>query len=235
MSKISVLTCYDYSFAKAVDGLLDYVLVGDSVNMVVYGQESTANTEFKKIYYHTQAVARGIKKESKTKIIADLPKNSLVNIKTLFNSAKNLTKAGADFLKIENNPQLINKLSTKNYKVFGHIGYTPQTDSRPTKKGINIQESEDLIKQALEIQEAGAVGIFLELVDAKTSKIITQKLQIPTIGIGSGKDTSGQVLVLYDLIGLYPDFKPSFVKTQEDFQTRIKTAVNKFIEDINLM
>jgi 3-methyl-2-oxobutanoate hydroxymethyltransferase len=164
-----------------------------------------------------------------------LPKNSLVNIKTLFNSAKNLTKAGADFLKIENNPQLINKLSTKNYKVFGHIGYTPQTDSRPTKKGINIQESEDLIKQALEIQEAGAVGIFLELVDAKTSKIITQKLQIPTIGIGSGKDTSGQVLVLYDLIGLYPDFKPSFVKTQEDFQTRIKTAVNKFIEDINLM
>ena len=229
-AKISVLTCYDYSFAKAVDGLLDYVLVGDSVDMVIYGRSNTTETEFKKIYYHTQAVARGLSSRSKTKLIADIPKTSLVSQKILFNSAKNLIKAGADYLKIENNPQLIQKLSTRGYKVFGHIGYTPQTDSKPTKKGLTQNEVETLTRQALEIQEAGAVGIFLELVESNLAKNITEKLKIPTIGIGSGKHTSGQVLVIYDLLGLYPDFKPSFVKAEDDFKTRIKEAVKKFVQ-----
>jgi 3-methyl-2-oxobutanoate hydroxymethyltransferase len=228
--KISVLTCYDYSFAKAVDGLLDYVLVGDSVDMVVYGEKSTQDTSLQKMQNHTKAVSKGLKK---TKLIADIPKESLISLKVLLNSAKKLTEAGAEFLKIENNPEFIHKLSTCGYKVFGHIGYTPQTNLKPKKTGVNNLEKLRLVKQSLEIQEAGAVGIILELVEDKTAQIITEKLKIPTIGIGSGKNTTGQVLVLYDLIGLYPDFTPPFVKKQLHMQGIVKEAVRGYLEDIN--
>ena len=227
--KITVLTCYDYSFAKAIDGILDYVLVGDSVEMVVYGEKSTTSASLDKIYEHSKAVRKGL---LKTKLISDIPKDSLSSPESLLKAAQKLKQAGADFLKIENNPQLIHSLSNIGYSLFGHIGYTPQTVTEPTLFGKNESEKVELLKQALEIQEAGASGIFLELIEKETAKIITEKLKIPTIGIGSGKDCSGQVLVLYDILGLYPDFKPSFVKQYEKLSDKVKTAVKNYSQDV---
>lgn len=235
--KISVVTCYDYWSAQIIDETnVDAVLVGDSASMVMHGFESTVNAEIEMMRYHVAAVKRGLKNKF---LIADLPfLEHRKGFEQLILSIDKLMKAGAQAVKIEGaegNIEMINQLTSTGIPVMGHLGLTPQSVHQ--FGGFKLQGKEEaaskkIFEDAVQLQQAGCFSIVLEMIPSALAKKITDELEIPTIGIGAGLDTDGQVLVLQDLLGMNKNFNPKFVRKYLSGFELIKDALNNFSTDI---
>jgi 3-methyl-2-oxobutanoate hydroxymethyltransferase len=231
--KISMLTCYDASFASLMDRCgVEVLLIGDSLGMVCNGHTSTLPVTVAEVAYHTAAVARGSKSAM---ILADMPFGSYATPETAFNNAVQLIQAGAHMVKLEGGAWLadtVRFLTERSVPVCAHLGLTPQ--SVHTLGGYKVQgktiESADILKaDALKLQAAGAAMLVLEAIPTQLGKEVTDLLTMPTIGIGAGPDCSGQVLVMHDLLGVFPGRKARFVKNFMEGQTSIDAAVSAYV------
>ncbi len=235
--KISMVTCYDFTFAKLVErSEMDTILVGDSLGNVIKGQPTTIGVETSEIAYHVKAVRKGAPSPF---LVADMPFGSYqTSIEKGMENAVELMKAGAEAVKVEGGQevaQLISRLVSFGIPVIGHVGLTPQYVNKFGgfgKRGKTKEERDFIKRSALIVEEAGADMIVLESVPDKLASEITQELKIPTIGIGAGKETDGQVLVIYDLLGMDKNFNPSFLKKYCNLDDIITKALKEYIKDI---
>ena len=238
-TKISMLTCYDYPSARIIaDSTIDCVLVGDSVAMVVHGHDSTVMADMDMMLLHTAAVARGLTHQF---LISDLPflchKVSQANT---VQNVKKLIQAGAHAVKIEGGDadtcRTITHLVTAGVPVMGHIGLTPQSVLQLGGYKIQGREQEQaslIIQQAQALEAAGCFALVIECVPSQLAKQISETLFIPTIGIGAGVDTDGQVLVWHDMLGLQTEFKPRFVKHFAKGKEYLLTGINAYTKDVH--
>jgi 3-methyl-2-oxobutanoate hydroxymethyltransferase len=234
---IAMLTCYDASFARLLDDCgVDCVLVGDSLGMVIQGHTSTLPVTIGDIEYHVRAVARGTKRAW---LIADMPFGSYQGApQSAFDSAVRLMRAGSQMVKVEGGAWLaptIQFLVARGIPVCAHLGLTPQ--SVHTLGGYRIQGKSDaaadqVLSDALELQAAGASMLVLELIPAALAARVTSALTIPTIGIGAGVDCSGQVLVLHDMLDIFPGKKARFVRNFMTGAPDIATAVRSYVQAV---
>ena len=235
---ISVLTAYDATFAKLVSECgVEIILVGDSLGNVIQGHRSTVPVTMDDMCYHTQCVARG---NQGALLIADMPYMAYATVEQTLSNATQLMQAGANMVKVEGGEWLyesIEKLTERGIPVCGHLGLTPQ--SVDALGGFKVQGREEasakkLVEDALALEKAGAKILVLECVPSKLAKEVTEKLSIPTIGIGAGVDVDGQVLVLHDMLGLNSDFKPKFVKNfmAEDQNNNVQEAIKSFVSQV---
>jgi 3-methyl-2-oxobutanoate hydroxymethyltransferase len=235
--KISMITCYDACFGKIVDkSSIDAVLVGDSVAMVLHGYDSTLHATPEMMQAHTSAVARSVKNKF---IVADMPFLSFRKGKTeALDVAGSLMKSGAHAVKIEGlkgHEDVIEHLIDSGIPVMGHLGLTPQSVMQ--LGGHRIQgrieaEAHKIINEASELERLGCFALVLECVPEKLGTQVTQKLSIPTIGIGAGRFVDGQVLVLHDMLGAQPEFKPKFLKSYAQLHDFSLAALNNFDEEV---
>ncbi len=226
--KIAMLTCYDYSFAKAMDGV-DILLVGDSLGNVVLGYNRTKEVTMQDMLRHVEAVARGVKSSL---LIGDLPFGSYENEKDALHNSKLLMQAGADAVKPEGKVEIVNFLTKNNIPVMAHLGLLPQTAEKLGIVGKAGEEAKKILDEAKKMEQAGAFALVLECIPSALAKEITEAIKIPTIGIGAGKDVDGQVLVSYDMLGLFPDFEPKFAKKYLNLKEDIKKAVEEFSGEV---
>lgn len=234
---ICMVTCYDYWSAQIIqDSDIDAVLVGDSAAMVMHGYKSTINAEVNMMLYHIAAVRRGMDDKF---LIADLPflahrKNRRLTVEVV----DKFLKAGANAIKIEgadSNIEIIKYLVESGVPVMGHLGLLPQSINSIGSyrlQAADIESSEKLLSDAKELQDAGCFSIVLEMIPSDLAKEVTKALSIPTIGIGAGKYTSGQILVLHDLLGLSRDFNPKFLRKYLDGYNLIKKSLNQYSRDV---
>jgi 3-methyl-2-oxobutanoate hydroxymethyltransferase len=236
--KIPMLTAYDYVTAKMVDEAgVPLILVGDSLGMVMLGYESTIPVTMEEMIHHTKAVVRGA---TKALIIGDMPFMTYhVSISdALHNAAKFIQEGGAQAVKLEGGEvvaEKVRRLVDCGIPVMGHIGVTPQSKHQLggfKARGKVMEEAKKLLSDAHILEEAGAFAIVLECTPAPLSKLITQKLAIPTIGIGAGPDCDGQVQVISDILGLYTDFVPKHAKQYARLAGEIKNAVSSYISEV---
>ncbi len=235
--KIVMVTCYDYTSARIVEQSdVDMILVGDSAAMVMHGHNSTLPADVDMMAWHVAAVRRGAPKKF---IVGDLPflsyRRSLADT---VDAAGRLMRAGAEAVKlegIEGNEAAITHLVHSGIPVMGHLGLTPQAVNQLGGfhvQGGNDADRERIKREALACQQAGCFALVLECVPESLAAEITASLSIPTIGIGAGADTDGQVLVLQDLLGLNTDFKPRFVRTYMDGGSQWLDAFNRYAADV---
>jgi 3-methyl-2-oxobutanoate hydroxymethyltransferase len=236
--KISVITCYDYPSAKLVANTdIDCVLIGDSVAMTVHGFESTIHAHIDMMCLHTQAVARGIGKQF---IVTDMPFLShRRDTQTSIEHALKLLHSGANAVKIEGADEFtcgqIQHLVESGVPVMGHIGLQPQSIlayGAYKVQGRQPDEAKRLIKEALRLQQIGCFAIVLECIPALLAADISEQLQIPTIGIGAGVATDGQVLVWHDLLALQKDITPKFIKIYCETGLQITQALQAYHQDV---
>lgn len=231
--KIAMLTCYDASFATLMDHCgVDILLIGDSLGNVCQGQSSTLPVTITDMAYHTACVARG----NKTALVAaDLPFGTYATKEAAFDNAVKLMQAGAQMVKIEGGEWLsetVRFLTDRAIPVCAHLGLTPQSVHQLggfKVQGKTAEAAERLKSDALALQVAGASLLVLEAIPSALGKEVTDKLTIPTIGIGAGVDCSGQVLVMHDMLGVFPGRKARFVKNFMDGETSIEAAVRAYI------
>ena len=237
--KITMLTAYDYSTAKYFDEAgVDSILVGDSLGMVVLGYDSTIHVTMNDMLTFTSAVARGAKR---CLVVADMPFMSYhLSIDEAVRNAGDLIKAGASAVKLEGATQhiinVVQRCVESGIPVVGHLGFTPQYLN--VLGGYKIQgktagKTEYILQQAIKLQEAGAFCVVLEMVPEESAKYITDNLNIPTIGIGAGRYTSGQVLVADDILGKFSDFTPKFARKYADLASVIKNAGESYVNDVH--
>jgi 3-methyl-2-oxobutanoate hydroxymethyltransferase len=231
--KITMLTCYDASFAALMDRCgLEMLLVGDSLGMVCQGHSSTLPVSIADVAYHTASVARG---NQTAVLVADMPFGSYATPEAAFNHAVQLIQVGAQMVKLEGGEWLaetVRFLTDRAIPVFAHLGLTPQSVHQfggYKVQGKTAQAAERLKAEALILQAAGASALLLEAIPATLGKEVTELLSIPTVGIGAGPDCSGQVLVMHDLLGVFPGRKARFVKNFMEGQTSIDAAVRAYI------
>ena len=236
--KIVMLTAYDAPTARILSEVgVDIILVGDSVGNSLLGYESTIPVTLDDIIHHCSAVSRA---KPDSLIVGDMPFMSYkVSVdQALENCAKMLQKGGAEAVKIEGAGRVVDIVSAvvdSGIPVMGHIGLTPQSIYELggyRVQGRTADGTEILIKQALALQEAGAFSLVIELVPDETAKAITKALDIPTIGIGAGPNCDGQVLVLWDMLGLFEDFKPKFLKKYANIASVIRNAVQEYSDEV---
>jgi 3-methyl-2-oxobutanoate hydroxymethyltransferase len=227
--KISVLTCYDYSFAKALDGIVDIILVGDSLGNVVLGFDRTKNVTMDDMIRHLCAVRSGA---PNTFIVVDLPFGSYDNEGDAIKNANILVKNGADAVKPEGRPDIVKALVKNGINVMGHLGLLPQTALKFNVVGKEKKDADEITRQAKEINKAGAFSLIIESIPSALAEKITKRITIPTIGIGAGDKCDGQVLVLYGLLGLFPDFKPRFVRQYLNLKEEIKKSAFNYSSDV---
>ncbi|MFR5264832.1 3-methyl-2-oxobutanoate hydroxymethyltransferase [Clostridium sp.] len=236
--RITMLTAYDYSMAKLMDNAgINGLLVGDSLGMVCLGYEDTLSVTMEDIIHHTKAVARGAKNSL---IVADMPFMSYQTsvYDAVVNAGRIIKEGHAQAIKLEGGLEVCDKIEAivkASIPVMGHIGLTPQSVNvfgGFKVQGKNEEAAKRIIEEAIAIEKAGAFAIVLECVPAKLAKIITDKLTIPTIGIGAGVGCDGQILVYQDMLGMYSDFKPKFVKQYENIGEKINSALTKYIEEV---
>ena len=231
-SKIVSLTAYSKNISKILDNYCDIILVGDSMANVLYGLSSTRKISLQNIIEHTLSVKKGIKKSL---LVVDMPKGTYETKKKAEKNAKLILKlTKCDAVKLESNNKnfsIIEMLVKKNIPVMGHIGYTPQFKNKFKIEGNNINKAKKLLKEALLIEKAGAFSIVLECLTSKASRLITNKLKIPTIGIGSSSYCDGQILVTDDMLGL-SGFYPKFVKKYANLNRIIEKAVKKYTREV---
>lgn len=238
MNPLVMVTCYDATFARLcakAEGI-DYLLVGDSVGMVVGGHDSTVPVTLDQMVYHTAAVKRGIGKVAGKKrptIISDLPFGTYENEMMAIQSARRLVDGGAEIVKLEGpKDRVVRALVSEGFSVCAHIGLTPQTIHDFKVQGKSVEEAARLKSEARLLEEAGAMMLVLEMVPASLAKEISDEMTIPTIGIGAGVHCDGQVLVLYDILGLNSDFHPKFLKKFLEGENSVLSALENFSRDV---
>ena len=228
--KISMLTAYDYCTARIVDETgIDIVLIGDSLGMVVLVFETTQKVTMQDMIRHTGAVARGIKN---TYVVADMPYNSYDNEEDAIKNAKLHIEAGADSVKNEKKPEIAKILVENGVNVMGHIGLTPQTITDFKVQGKNEEAAKQLKEESIALENAGCYALILECIPMQLAKEITELIKIPTIGIGAGPYCDGQVLVSSDMLGLFTDFKPKFVKRYAEISKEMKKGIENYNKDV---
>ena len=235
--KISILTAYEYSTARICDRAdIDILLVGDSAGMVVLGYASTMPVSMQEMMIFCGAVARGTKRAL---IVGDMPFGSYqVGPSVAVENAVQLIKAGCDAVKLEGSSEIIDTIEAivdAGIPVMGHIGLRPQTSSLwegYKLQGRTKEGASKLIEDANVLEKAGVFSIVLEMVASEVADAITKSLSIPTIGIGSGPSCDGQVLVLHDMLGIYEDIRPRFVKRYAELSKEIFDAVSSYNHDI---
>ncbi|MBX9742540.1 MAG: 3-methyl-2-oxobutanoate hydroxymethyltransferase [Chthoniobacterales bacterium] len=232
--KIACLTAYDYPSARILEETgIDLILVGDSLGMVVLGHPNTTEVTLGDIEYHLKAVRRAV---SNSILVADLPMGTTDSVEKAVESSLRLQAAGAEMVKLEGAlTSQIAAIVAAGVPVIAHLGMLCQqilTEKKYRIKGKTSEEATRILKEAHSVEKAGASALVLELVTPSLAQQITNELTIPTIGIGSGSHCDGQILVLSDLLGLQPWFRPSFVKPKADLATPFKQAVKEYISEI---
>ncbi|MCK5181677.1 MAG: 3-methyl-2-oxobutanoate hydroxymethyltransferase [Dehalococcoidia bacterium] len=236
--KIPMLTAYDYVTAKIVDEAgVPLILVGDSLGMVMLGYESTIPVTMEEMIHHTKAVVRGAKKAL---IIGDMPFMTYhISVSdALSNAARFIQEGGAQAVKLEGGEvvaEKVRRLVDCGIPVMGHIGLTPQSMHQLggfKVRGKVVEEARKLLNDARILEEAGAFAIVLECTPALLSELITQKLAIPTIGIGAGPDCDGQVQVISDILGLYTDFVPKHAKQYTTLLNIMSSAITEYYNEV---
>ncbi|MGB6327732.1 MAG: 3-methyl-2-oxobutanoate hydroxymethyltransferase [Halarcobacter sp.] len=234
--KLTMITAYDALFAKLFEEIADMILVGDSLNMSFAGRPDTLSATLEQMIYHTKAVCNGAPKAF---TILDMPFGTYINKDiALKNAVRVYQETNAAAIKVEggeDKASIVKHLTTNSIAVMGHIGLMPQyvrSEGGYKVRGKTLEDSEQLIRDAIAIEEAGAFAIVIEGVMSETAKKITEAINIPTIGIGAGNVTDGQVLVWSDMLGFFEDFKPKFVRHYMDGAQEVKNAVNQYRNDV---
>jgi len=234
--KIAALTAYDFPTAKLLDEAgIPFIHVGDTVGMVVLGYPDTTSVTLADIEHHMRAVARA---KPRAMLAADLPISTYKTADDAVANARRLVAAGADAVKAEGGQSIIEQVCAivaAGIPYCGHLGMLPQhvrEEGGYKIKGRNEAEHQALIRDAQLLEEAGAFALVLEIVTPAVAKDITQKISIPTIGIGSGPDCDGQILVTPDLIGAFPWFTPKFVKPKLNVAEQIRTAAREWKQSV---
>jgi 3-methyl-2-oxobutanoate hydroxymethyltransferase len=230
--RLACLTAYDYPTARLLDDCgIDLILVGDSLGMVVLGYPDTTTVTMADMLHHTRAVARGAQK---TFVASDLPAGSCTTPSLALENARLLRDAGADAVKIEGGLEclpMLEAILADGISVIGHLGMLPQRvieEGGYHIKGKSTAESDRLLRDAHALEQAGVSAIVLELVHPPLATLLTKELKGPTIGIGSGSDCDGQILVIHDVIGLFPWFRPKFAQPRADVASEIQRAAREF-------
>jgi len=234
---IVMVTCYDAAFARLAEMAdIETLLVGDSLGMVIKGENSTLGVSLEEVAYHVRAVRRGAPSPF---LIADMPFGSYQSsIEKGIESAVTLMKAGAEAVKVEGGSEtapLVERLTAIGIPVVGHIGLTPQYVNLfggYRQRGKSAAERELIAEGARRLVRAGAVMVVLEAIPERLAAEITSAVPVPTIGIGAGPDTDGQVLVLYDLLGMNSSFTPSFLKKYLDLERLVTTALARYRREV---
>lgn len=236
--KISMLTAYDFSFAKIFDAAgIDVILVGDSASNVMAGHETTLPITLDQMIYHASSVIRGV---NRSLVVVDMPFGSYQsNSKEALVSAFRIMKeTGAHAVKLEGGEEVlesVKRIIAAGVPVMGHLGLTPQSIYKfgtYTVRAKEEAEAEKLRRDAKLLEEAGCFAIVLEKIPAALAKVVSESLHIPTIGIGAGKYCDGQVLVMHDMLGINTEFKPRFLRQYLNLNESITNAVHQYIHDV---
>jgi 3-methyl-2-oxobutanoate hydroxymethyltransferase len=236
--KISMLTAYDASFAGLLDSSgIDMILVGDSLGMVLLGYESTIPVTMEEMLHHCRAVKKGV---NRAILVGDMPFMSyqVSESEAITNAGRFMKEAGCDAIKLEGGTEVcdtVKAIVRAGIPVVGHIGLTPQTASQLggyKVQGKDTESARRLLESARDLETAGAFAIVLECIPAQLSKVLSEAISIPTIGIGAGQFCDGQVLVTHDMVGMFEKFVPSFVKKYVNLAPQIKEAVAAYNKEV---
>lgn len=236
--KISMLTAYDFSFAKIIDGAgIDVILVGDSASNVMAGHETTLPITLDQMIYHASSVIRAVERSL---VVVDLPFGSYQSNSdiALASAIRIMKETGAHSIKLEGGEEAldaIKKIVSAGIPVMGHLGLTPQSIYKFGTYAVRAKEeaeADKLKKDAVLLQEAGCFGIVLEKIPATLAKEVSESLHIPTIGIGAGGGCDGQVLVMHDMLGINTEFKPRFLRQYMDIHEQATKAVQQYVSDV---
>ena len=236
--KISMLTAYDFSFAKIIDGAgIDVILVGDSASNVMAGHETTLPITLDQMIYHASSVIRGV---DRCLVVVDLPFGSYQSNSdiALASAIRIMKETGGHSIKLEGGEEVlesIKKIVSAGIPVMGHLGLTPQSIYKFGTYAVRAKEEDEankLRRDAKLLEEAGCFAIVLEKIPAALAKEVSESLQIPTIGIGAGGDCDGQVLVMHDMLGINTEFKPRFLRQYLNIAEQATKAVQQYITDV---
>lgn len=236
--KIAMLTAYDFLMAKLLDESgIDIILVGDSLGNVFQGHNTTLPVTVDDMIYHTKAVCRGVKRAM---VVVDMPFLSyqVSTEEAVKNCGRVLKETCAEGVKLEGGSEIIDvvqKLTSVGIPVMGHLGLTPQSIHKfggYDVRGVEEKEAEKILNDAKTLESAGAFAIVLEKIPSELAKKVTDSVSIPTIGIGAGPFCDGQVLVVYDMLGLFEEFKPKFVRRYAELAQIIREAFKNYISDV---
>lgn len=236
--KIAMLTAYDYSMAKIIDAaLVDVILVGDSASNVMAGYETTLPITLDQMIYHAASVVRAVKRAL---VIVDLPFGTYQGSsgEALRSAIRIMKEAGAHAVKLEGGREVkdsVERILSAGIPVMGHLGLTPQSIYKfgtYTVRAREEEEAQKLMEDAKLLAECGCFGLVLEKIPAELGKRVSESIHIPTIGIGAGPDTDGQVLVMQDMLGISKEFKPRFLRRYADLDTIVTGAVKNYVSDV---
>ncbi len=236
--KIAMLTAYDYSMARIIDAAgIDVILVGDSASNVMAGHETTLPITLEQMIYHAASVVRAV---NRALVIVDLPFGTYQGSsgEALRSSIRIMKEAGAHGVKLEGGSEIkesVERILSAGIPVMGHLGLTPQSIYKfgtYTVRAKEEAEAKKLIDDAKMLNDSGCFGIVLEKIPAALAKKVSQAVHIPTIGIGAGPDTDGQVLVMQDMLGITKEFKPRFLRRYADLDTEVTKAVANYVSDV---
>ena len=236
--KISMITAYDFSFARIFDAAgVDVILVGDSASNVMAGHETTLPITLDQMIYHASSVIRG---SNRALVVVDLPFGAYQSnsIEALASAVRIMKETGAHAVKLEGGEEVlesINRIVAAGIPVMGHLGLTPQSIYKFGTYTVRAKEEEEankLRKDAKLLEKAGCFAIVLEKIPAKLAKEVSESIDIPTIGIGAGKHCDGQVLVMHDMLGINTEFKPRFLRQYLNLHEQVTGAVKKYIGDV---
>ena len=236
--KISMLTAYDYSMARIVDAAgVDVVLVGDSAANVMAGFETTVPMTLDHMIYHARSVTRAVKRAL---VVVDMPFGTYQgnSREALAAAVRIMKEAEADAVKLEGGEEIlesVQRILCAGIPVMGHLGLTPQSIHKYGTYAVRAKEqaeADKLVRDAHLLEEAGCFGLVLEKIPAVLGTRVSQELEIPTIGIGAGGGTDGQVLVIHDMLGINNEFSPRFLRRYADLYTQMMTGVSRYVEDV---
>jgi len=231
-----MLTAYDYPMARLVDASgADLLLVGDSLGMVVLGYETTASVTMEEMIHHAKAARRGV---TRTLLIGDMPLSAFRSVQEAVRNAQRFVQdAGCEAVKVEWNDTIVETtkaITAAGISVMGHVGLTPQTAGKSGfgMRGKDAESAALILSQATALQDAGCFAMVLECLPDLLAQEITRRLRIPTIGIGSGPHCDGQVVVTYDILGLFERFTPRFIKRYANLAETVRDATAAYVKDV---
>jgi len=239
--KIAMLTAYDYSFARILDGAgIDVILVGDSASNVMAGYETTLPITLDNMIYHASSVVRGVKRAL---VVVDMPFGTYQgnSREALASAIRIMKETGAHAVKLEGGAEVaesVERIISAGIPVMGHLGLTPQSIHKFGTYVVRAREEEEarkLLEDAKLLQSLGIFSLVLEKIPAKLAEEVTSSLKIPVIGIGAGPKTDGQVLVLHDMLGITQEFSPRFLRRYHNLYDEIKSAVENYIHDVKTL